>query len=63
LRKGKFRRYLDLRKRKQLQYVQDNVLHKAEMRNTYRILVRKPEGKRPLARARHRWDDDDDNGC
>ena len=22
------------------------------------ILVRKPEGKRPLGRPRHRWDDD-----
>jgi hypothetical protein len=24
-------------------------------RNTYRLLVGKPEGKRPLGRARHRW--------
>jgi len=23
----------------------------------YRILVRKPEGKRPLGRPRHRWED------
>jgi hypothetical protein len=28
-----------------------------EMRNTYKILVRKPEGKRPLGRCRHRWED------
>jgi hypothetical protein len=26
-----------------------------EMRNAYKILVRKPEGKRPLRRPRHRW--------
>jgi hypothetical protein len=28
-----------------------------EMRNTYSILVRKPEGKRPLRRFRCRWED------
>jgi hypothetical protein len=27
------------------------------MRNAYNILVRKPEGKRPLGRQRHRWKD------
>jgi hypothetical protein len=26
-------------------------------RNAYRILVGKPEGKRPLGRSRHRWMD------
>jgi hypothetical protein len=26
-----------------------------EKRNSYRILVGKPEGKRPLARPRHGW--------
>jgi hypothetical protein len=26
-----------------------------EKRNAYRILVGKPEGKKPLGRARHRW--------
>jgi hypothetical protein len=26
-----------------------------EKRNAYRILVGKPEGKRPLRRPRHRW--------
>jgi hypothetical protein len=26
-----------------------------EKRNAYRILVVKPEGKRPLRRPRHRW--------
>jgi hypothetical protein len=27
------------------------------MRNAYRILVGKPEGKRPLGRPRHKWVD------
>jgi hypothetical protein len=29
-----------------------------EKRNAYRILVGKPEGKRPLGRPGHRWVDD-----
>jgi hypothetical protein len=29
-----------------------------EKRNVYRLLVRNPEGKRPLGRPRHRWIDD-----
>jgi hypothetical protein len=28
-----------------------------EKRNAYRILVRKPEGRRPLGRPRRRWVD------
>jgi hypothetical protein len=28
-----------------------------EMRNAYNILVGKIEGKRPLGRRRHRWED------
>jgi hypothetical protein len=28
-----------------------------EKRNVYRLLVTKPEGKRPLGRPRHRWID------
>jgi hypothetical protein len=28
-----------------------------EERNVYRVLMRKPEGKRPLGRPRHRWED------
>ena len=28
-----------------------------ERRGLYRVLVRKPEGKRPLVRPRHRWAD------
>jgi hypothetical protein len=34
--------------------------HVARMRgeiNSYSLLVRKPEGKRPLGRPRHRWVD------
>jgi hypothetical protein len=26
-------------------------------RNVYRVLVGRPEGKRPLERPRHRWED------
>jgi hypothetical protein len=29
----------------------------AESRGVYRGLVKKPEGKRPLGRPRHRWED------
>jgi hypothetical protein len=28
-----------------------------ERRGIYRVLVRKPEEKRPLGRSRHRWED------
>jgi hypothetical protein len=28
-----------------------------EKRNAYRIFVEKPEGRRPLGRPRHRWED------
>ena len=28
-----------------------------ERRGSYRILVEKPEGKSPLGRPRHRWED------
>ena len=27
-----------------------------ERRGIFRVLVRKPEGKRPLGRPRHRWE-------
>jgi hypothetical protein len=27
------------------------------MRNAYKMLVREPEGKRPLARPRSKWED------
>jgi hypothetical protein len=32
-----------------------HVARMGEKRNTYSILVRKPEGKRPLGRQRRRW--------
>jgi len=28
-----------------------------DRRGVYRVLVRKPEGKRPMGRPRHRWED------
>ena len=28
-----------------------------ESRDAYRVLVGKPEGRRPLGRPRHRWED------
>jgi hypothetical protein len=34
-----------------------HVAQTGEMRNAYRILVRKPEGKRPLGRPRLWWID------
>ena len=33
-----------------------------ESRGVYRVLVGKPEGKRPLGRPRHRWEDNIKNG-
>jgi hypothetical protein len=34
-----------------------HVARMGEKRNAYRLLVRKPEGKRPLGRPRRRWVD------
>jgi transcription termination factor 2 len=34
-----------------------HVARMGEKRNAYRILVGKPEGKRPLGRHRRRWED------
>jgi hypothetical protein len=34
-----------------------HVAHMGMKRNTYRVLVGKPEEKRPLERPRHRWED------
>jgi len=48
------------------QYFSEDKIEKNEMseacsaqgkrRGEYRVLVRKPEGKRPLGRPRHRWE-------
>jgi hypothetical protein len=32
-----------------------HVAQMGEKRNAYRLLVGKPEGRRPLGRPRHRW--------
>ncbi|KAJ4432277.1 hypothetical protein ANN_20895 [Periplaneta americana] len=34
-----------------------HVARMSESRNAYRVLVGRPEGKRPLGRPRHRWED------
>jgi len=34
-----------------------HVARMGEVRGVHRVLVRKPEGKRPLGRPRHRWED------
>ena len=34
-----------------------HVAHMVEERGAYKVLVGKPEGKRPLGRPRHRWVD------
>jgi len=33
-----------------------HVARMGEIRNAYKMLVGKPEGKRPFGRARHRWE-------
>jgi hypothetical protein len=48
--------YSRMRKSGQMRLV-GHVAHMGEMRNEYKILVGKPEGKRPLARTRHRYYD------
>jgi hypothetical protein len=34
-----------------------HVVHVREKRNTYKILIRKPEGKGTLGRFKYRWED------
>jgi hypothetical protein len=34
-----------------------HVVHMREGRGVYRVLVGRPEGKRPLGRPRHQWED------
>jgi hypothetical protein len=40
-----------------------HVAHIGDMRNTCKILVGKPEGKRPLGRPRRRWEGNIKIGC
>ena len=35
----------------------EHVAHMGEGKGMYRVLVGKPEGKRPLGKPRHRWED------
>ena len=35
----------------------EHVVRMGERRSVYRVLVGKPERKRPLGRLRHRWED------
>jgi hypothetical protein len=42
---------------KVLIYLQCNLIRLAERRDVYRVLVGKPEGKRPLGRPRRRLED------
>ena len=39
-----------------------HVARMGERRGLYRVLVGKPEGKRPLGRPRRRWKDNDQDG-
>jgi hypothetical protein len=34
-----------------------HVVHMEEGRGVYRVLVRRPKGKRPLGRPKHRWEE------
>jgi hypothetical protein len=34
-----------------------HVAHKGQDRKVYKVLARKAEGRRPLGRRRHRWED------
>jgi hypothetical protein len=43
-------------KSRRLRWV-EHVAHMGERRGAYRVLVGKPEGRRPLGRSRHRWED------
>jgi hypothetical protein len=41
----------------------DDVTRTGKLRNTYKISVGKPEGKSPLGRLRHRWEDNNSRGA
>jgi hypothetical protein len=34
-----------------------HVAHMREGKGVYRVLIRRPKGKRPVGRPRHRWED------
>jgi len=34
-----------------------HVVHMGERRGIYRVLVERPEGRRPFGRPRHKWED------
>jgi hypothetical protein len=36
----------------------EHVARMGEKRNAYRVMLGKPEGKRPLGRSKHKWLDD-----
>jgi hypothetical protein len=40
-----------------LSYILMHTSHNYEVRGAYNILVGRPEGRRPLGRPRHRWED------
>jgi hypothetical protein len=35
--------------------MEEHVAHMRDMRNAYKIFIRKSEGKRPLGRPMHQW--------
>jgi hypothetical protein len=37
--------------------MEGHVAHPGKMKNAYRVLMGKPEGKRPVRRPRRRWQD------
>ena len=45
-----------LEKTRRMRWV-GHVVHMGERRGIYRVLVGKPEGKRPLGTPKHRWED------
>jgi hypothetical protein len=44
-------------KSRRMRWAAGHVARLGETRNTYRILMGRPEGKRPLGRTRRRWMD------
>ena len=52
----KLQNYFNKVKSRRLRWA-GHVAHMEQSRNAYRVLVGKPEGKRPLGRPRRRWED------